>query len=55
MDVILSHVVFFLFSKNLIVRFMEVYFFSGSKKSVRLNQVSALECPLYRGYFMCVY
>ena len=28
------------------VRFTEVIFYYGTIKSVRLNQVSALECPL---------
>ena len=34
------------FSKNTIVRFKEVIFHYGTVKSVRLNQVSALRCPL---------
>ena len=46
---------YFLTTQNLSVRFMEVYIFSGSKESVHFNQVSALQCPLYKGYFMCVY
>ena len=33
----------FLTTQNLCVRFMEVYIFSGSKETVRFNQVFALQ------------
>ena len=46
---------YFFFVQDLTVRFMEVHFFPGSEKSVRFNQVSALQCPLYGGDSMCVY
>ena len=46
---------YFSFGQDLNVRFMEVHFFPGSEKSVRFNQVSALQCPLYGGDSMCVY
>ena len=40
---------YFFFVQDQTVRFMEVHFFPGSEKSVRFNQVSALQCPLYEG------
>ena len=40
---------YFFFVQDLTVRFMEVHFFPGTEKSVRFNQVSALQCPLYGG------
>ena len=46
---------YFFFVQDLTVRFMEVHFFPGSEKSVRFNQVSALQCPLYGGDSMWVY
>ena len=38
-------------SKVWFVRFIEVKFHLGAEVSVRFKQVSALECPLYRGDF----
>ena len=45
---------YFCFFENLFVRSTEVNFCSESRKTVRFNQVSALQCPLYRGKFICI-
>ena len=50
----LNTIEYFCFFENLFVRSTEVNFCSGSRKTVRFNQVSALQCPLYRGKFMCI-
>ena len=42
-------------TQNEVVRFIQVIFYHGGKKTVRLNQVSALQCPLYGGFSMRVY
>ena len=44
----------FFLAQNLTVRFIEVCFFPGTG-SVRFNQVSTLQCPLYGGDSMRVY
>ena len=46
---------YFFFVQDLTVRFMEVHFFPGSKKSFRFYQVSAIQCPRYEGDFLWVY
>ena len=37
------------------VRFIQVKFHLGAKLSVRFTHVSALDCPLYLGYFMKIW
>ena len=39
-------------TQNEIVRFIQVIFYPGGQKTARLNQVSALQCPLYGGFSM---
>ena len=39
-------------TQNEVVRFIQVIFYPGGKETVRLNQVSALQCPLYGGFSM---
>ena len=39
-------------SKICFVRFIDVKFYLEAKVSVCFRQVSALECPLYRGHFI---
>ena len=39
-------------TQNEVVRFIQVILSPGGKKTVRLNQVSALQCPLYGGFSM---
>ena len=46
---------FDLVSKNWFVCFIEVKFHRGVQLSVRFTQVSALECPHFRGDFMSIW
>ena len=46
---------FDLVSKICFVRFIEVKFDRRTQLSVRFTQVSALECPLYKGDFMRIW
>ena len=39
-------------TQNEVIPFIQVIFYPGGKKTVRLNQVSALQCPLYGGVSM---
>ena len=36
------------------VRYMEVRFYPGTRKAVRYREVSAIQCPLYRAFSMCI-